>query len=62
MRQLTCPKCRGEMRVLDKVGVAIDECIECRGIFLDRGELELLAHVEDQEMGRAASRLFAVRR
>jgi uncharacterized protein len=42
MRKLTCPKCRGDMLVLDKAGVAIDECSECRGIFLDRGELEAL--------------------
>src|SRR6185436_17589114 len=46
MRQLTCPKCRGDMRVLEKVGVEIDECGECRGIFLDRGELQKLFEAE----------------
>jgi Zn-finger nucleic acid-binding protein len=45
---LTCPKCRGEMRTYERNGIVIDQCEECRGIFLDRGELEQLL---DQERG-----------
>ncbi|MFI5834354.1 zf-TFIIB domain-containing protein [Micromonospora sp. NPDC051300] len=44
--QLTCPKCRGEMRQYERSGVVIDQCGECRGIFLDRGELEKLFEAE----------------
>ncbi|SNS02174.1 hypothetical protein SAMN06264365_108296 [Actinoplanes regularis] len=44
--QMTCPKCHGEMRVYERSGVTIDQCTECRGIFLDRGELEKLFSVE----------------
>ena len=43
---LTCPKCRGEMRTYERNGVLIDQCEECRGIFLDRGELEQLLDAE----------------
>ncbi|MER7165630.1 zf-TFIIB domain-containing protein [Micromonospora sp. NPDC000207] len=43
---LTCPKCRGEMRQYERSGVVIDQCGECRGIFLDRGELEKLFEAE----------------
>ena len=43
---LTCPKCRGEMRTYERNGVLIDQCEECRGIFLDRGELEQLLDTE----------------
>ena len=42
----TCPKCRGEMRTYERNGVLIDQCEECRGIFLDRGELEQLLDAE----------------
>jgi len=59
---LRCPRDGGAMFERSHHGVTIDVCPDCGGIFLDRGELELLAHVEDQEMGRAAGRLFAVRR
>ncbi|KAB1928073.1 zf-TFIIB domain-containing protein [Micromonospora noduli] len=46
MSSLTCPKCHGEMRQYERSGVVIDQCGECRGIFLDRGELEKLFEAE----------------
>lgn len=39
---LTCPKCHSAMRSYERNGITIDQCAECRGIFLDRGELERL--------------------
>lgn len=39
---MICPKCHGEMRTYERNGVLVDQCDECRGIFLDRGELEQL--------------------
>jgi Zn-finger nucleic acid-binding protein len=39
---LTCPKCHAPMRSYERSGVTVDQCTECRGIFLDRGELERL--------------------
>jgi Zn-finger nucleic acid-binding protein len=44
--QMTCPKCHGDMRVYERSGVTVDQCSECRGIFLDRGELEKLFEAE----------------
>ncbi|MFF5172321.1 zf-TFIIB domain-containing protein [Micromonospora sp. NPDC000089] len=46
MQQLTCPKCHADMRQYERSGVVIDQCAECRGIFLDRGELEKLFEAE----------------
>lgn len=43
---LICPKCRGNMRAYERSGVTIDQCEECRGIFLDRGEMERLLDAE----------------
>lgn len=43
---LTCPKCAAEMRPYERNGVIIDQCTGCRGIFLDRGELESLMDAE----------------
>jgi Zn-finger nucleic acid-binding protein len=45
---LICPKCQGRMRTYERSGVHLDQCTECRGIFLDRGELE---HLVDAEQG-----------
>jgi Zn-finger nucleic acid-binding protein len=44
--QMTCPKCHGDMRQYERSGVTVDQCTECRGIFLDRGELEKLFEAE----------------
>ena len=44
--ELTCPKCHGTMRTYERNGVHVDQCSECRGIFLDRGELEALVDAE----------------
>jgi Zn-finger nucleic acid-binding protein len=54
---LICPKCGGEMRSYERNGVVVDQCTECRGIFLDRGELEKLVdaegrHYSGEERGR----------
>jgi uncharacterized protein len=43
---LICPKCQGHMRTYERSGVTVDQCGECRGIFLDRGELERLVDAE----------------
>jgi Zn-finger nucleic acid-binding protein len=55
--QMTCPKCHGEMRQYERSGVTVDQCTECRGIFLDRGELEKLFDAEaNWNQAHAASR------
>jgi Zn-finger nucleic acid-binding protein len=43
---LVCPKCQGHMRIYERSGVTVDQCGDCRGIFLDRGELERLVDAE----------------
>ncbi|HSK49182.1 MAG TPA: zf-TFIIB domain-containing protein [Solirubrobacterales bacterium] len=53
---LTCPKCGGEMRSYERNGVTVDQCGECRGIFLDRGELEHLIDAENAHYERESSR------
>ncbi|MCU0496761.1 MAG: zf-TFIIB domain-containing protein [Anaerolineae bacterium] len=37
---MKCPVCNVDLRISDKHGVEIDYCPQCRGIWLDRGELE----------------------
>ena len=34
------------MRTYERSGITVDQCSECRGIFLDRGELERLVDAE----------------
>jgi Zn-finger nucleic acid-binding protein len=43
------------MRQYERNGVHVDQCTECRGIFLDRGELEHLVDAEKAWAGQAAA-------
>ena len=48
---MICPKCGSEMRSYERNGVTIDQCTGCRGVFLDRGELERLTEAESAFYG-----------
>ncbi|MCS6846419.1 MAG: zf-TFIIB domain-containing protein [Anaerolineae bacterium] len=39
---MKCPICDVEMRLAERQGVEIDYCPNCRGVWLDRGELDKL--------------------
>src|SRR5262245_45098468 len=52
---MTCPKCQADMRQYERNGVVVDQCGDCRGIFLDRGELERLIDAENSWYGQQPS-------
>ncbi|WP_112310422.1 TFIIB-type zinc ribbon-containing protein [Pseudogemmobacter bohemicus] len=37
---LLCPHCRVDLVMSDRQGIEIDYCPQCRGVWLDRGELD----------------------
>ena len=39
---MTCPKCHADLMITDRQGIEIDFCPKCRGVWLDRGELDKL--------------------
>lgn len=44
MSKLNCPVCNAHFNEVVKDGILIDICSQCRGVWLDRGELEKLMH------------------
>lgn len=50
MPLLVCPNCNVGMTNVQRDGVEIDICPQCRGVWLDRGELEKLLQPMRQEM------------
>lgn len=42
MPLLMCPNCQAGMQEISRNGVMIDVCTQCRGVWLDRGEMEKL--------------------
>jgi Zn-finger nucleic acid-binding protein len=53
--ELTCPKCSGAMRSYERSGILIDQCTECRGVFLDRGDLDKLIDAEAEHQQASAT-------
>ena len=37
---MKCPNCNATLSITERSGVEIDYCPECRGVWLDRGELD----------------------
>lgn len=37
---MPCPVCRVPLAMSDREGIEIDYCPQCRGVWLDRGELD----------------------
>lgn len=48
---MKCPHCNVNLVMSDKQGVEIDYCPQCRGIWLDRGELEKIIERSTQNHG-----------
>jgi Zn-finger nucleic acid-binding protein len=56
---LRCPGCAADMVTYERSGIVLEQCRECRGIFLDRGELERLVDAESGGTGWAGPRMRA---
>jgi uncharacterized protein len=52
---MRCPKCGHELRETNVRDVAVDVCTHCRGVFLDKGELELLVGMREPILKRLFS-------
>lgn len=50
---MKCPNCAVELQMSERNGVEIDYCPTCRGVWLDRGELDkLLEHANREQVSR----------
>ena len=53
---MNCPVCNVNLLMSEKQGIEIDYCPKCRGIWLDRGELEKIIERSNAEMPRKDER------
>jgi uncharacterized protein len=50
---MKCPKCDVVLSLTDRQGIEIDFCPQCRGVWLDRGELDkIIDRSAEQEAGK----------
>ncbi len=54
---MKCPTCKEPSLVMtDRQGIEIDYCPECRGVWLDRGELDKIIERAERPRGEVAAR------
>ena len=50
---MACPVCRVPLAMSDRQGIEIDYCPQCRGVWLDRGELDKIVERSAGDAGPA---------
>ena len=51
---MQCPVCRVPLVMSDRQGIEIDYCPQCRGVWLDRGELDKIVERSGPQAGAGA--------
>jgi uncharacterized protein len=52
---MKCPSCNQDLVMSDRQGIEIDYCSKCRGVWLDRGELDKIIERSMREAPQAAA-------
>ena len=47
---MSCPVCRVPLTMSERQGIEIDYCPQCRGVWLDRGELDKIIERSVQDL------------
>ncbi len=53
---MKCPSCSATLLMTDRLGIEIDYCPECRGVWLDRGELDKIIEKSNNENDSASNK------
>lgn len=53
---MICPSCNTELKMSERTGIEIDYCPQCRGVWLDRGELDKIIEKSSGESISGESR------
>ena len=55
--EMQCPRCHAALGHRPYKGVSLDYCPKCHGVWLDAGELAMLAHESERNLLRIAREL-----
>jgi len=59
---MNCPVCNVALLISERQGVEIDYCPKCRGIWLDRGELDKIIERSEQQTSASPAAAFTENR
>jgi hypothetical protein len=55
---MKCPKCGADLQEREYHHVKVDACPECKGMWFDAGELDMMKYVNQNAIGRFVGSLF----
>lgn len=55
---MKCPKCGADLKEVTAHSIAVDACPDCKGMWLDAGELDVLRKVKEHRFGALFAELF----
>jgi phage FluMu protein Com len=58
---MKCPKCGADLKEVEHHHVKVDRCPECKGVWIDAGEIELFEHASDNGVTKFFSSMFGRR-
>jgi uncharacterized protein len=56
-----CPRCGADLKEREFHHMKIDECPECHGVWLDKGEMDMLTHVDRSSVSRFIGDLLGIK-
>jgi uncharacterized protein len=58
---MRCPKCGAHLIETDFGPIKIDRCPECSGVWLDKGEMEMLEHADQSKVRQLMRSMFGLK-
>jgi uncharacterized protein with PIN domain len=58
---MKCPKCGGDLTETDFHHIKVDRCPDCKGVWFDGGEIEMLEHVDQSQVRQFVRSLFGLK-
>jgi hypothetical protein len=59
---MKCPKCGADLVEREFHNVKIDQCTECKGLWLDAGEMEIISRIDQSRVGGFMRSLFGMQK
>jgi uncharacterized protein len=58
---MKCPKCGADLKEMEFHHIKIDKCTECGGLWFDKGEVEMLEHVDQSAIRGFVRSMFGLK-
>lgn len=59
---MRCPKCGGHLSEIEFHHIKLDRCDDCGGIWFDKGEMEMLEHVDQSNIRSFVRTMFGLKK